>query len=374
VAIAPEIAPRQTGASGGPDGGPDGGTLAAGTPAVIVGAGPAGVSTALWLHRLQVPLRLLERGRTVGGEAQRINLPIDDYPGLQVPDGRAMAVRLADHLSAAGIRPELGSEVLAVDLAGRRLHTSAGEVRFSALVVATGLRRRRLALADEDAYIGRGISYSATSDLAAIAGHDAIVVGGGDGAFENAAILAEVCPRVTVVHRGATPRARPGMIDRCRSAANVTILPGRRAIAIEVDGRHVTGLRVAAASGEHVVPVADQQGAPASGEHPVPVANQLDVPASSEEVVPASGEHVIPAGWIVVKIGFVPQTGFLRGQLALEPEGHVRVDRGMRTSVPGVFGAGDVANARAPSIAAAVGDGAIAARGVLEYVRSLERL
>jgi thioredoxin reductase (NADPH) len=297
-------------------------------PAVIVGAGPAGISAALWLRRLHVPLRLLDRASAAGGELHRINLPIEDYPGLPVPDGRVLVARFADHLAAASIHVETGVEVIGVDLPGLQLRTSSGGVPFAALVVATGLVRRRLGVPGEDDHRGRGVSYSATTDLAAIAGREAIVVGAGDGAFENAAILAGSCPRVTLVIRGHTPRARPALVARCRAAPNVTVLTGYRALAVLGDGRSVTGLRV----------------------------------------MGPSGERVLAAHWIVVKVGFAPVTDFLEGQIALDPKGYIRVDRAMRASAPGVFAAGDVANAIAPSIASAVGDGAIAARGVLAYL------
>jgi thioredoxin reductase (NADPH) len=298
-------------------------------PAVIVGAGPAGVSAALWLRRLEVPLRLLDRGPAVGGELHRVNLPIEDYPGLRAADGRALARALAEHLAATGIRADLGVLVRGLDLPGRLLHTSAGDVPFSALVIATGLARRRLGVPGEEAYSGRGVSYSASTDLQRIAGGEAVVVGGGDGAFENAAMLARVCPAVTLVVRGATPRARPAFVASVGALSNVALITRCRALAVEGDARGVTGLRVAA----------------------------------------AGGERTLAAAWVVVKIGFAPRTGFLGGQLELEPEGHVRVDRGLRTSAAGVFAAGDVANPLAPSVAAAVGDGAVAARGVLEHLR-----
>jgi thioredoxin reductase (NADPH) len=296
--------------------------------AVIVGAGPAGISAALWLRRLQVPFRLLDRGPAVGGELLRVNLPIEDYPGRRAADGRALARHFARHLRAAAVEVDLGVEVQGIDLPGRRIETSAGALPFAALVLAIGLVRRRLGVPGEAEYPGRGVSYSATTDLAVIAGQDVIVVGGGDGAFENATILAGVCPHVTLVVRGPAPRARPALRDRCLQAPNVTLLTGCRALAVEGDGRGVTGLRVAG----------------------------------------PAGERSLAAAWVVVKVGFAPQTGFLQGQLDLTPEGHIRVDRALRSSVPGVFAAGDIANPYAPSVAAAVGDGAVAARGVLQHL------
>ncbi len=296
-------------------------------PAVICGAGPAGIATALWLWRLGVPFRLLERSIAVGGQVLRINLPIDDYPGVRCAHGRELASRLAEHLAAVGIQPELGVEVQALDARQRQLRTSKGDVPFDPLVIATGLAYRRLGVPGEEEYRGRGVSYSATTDLAFIAGQTVAVVGGGDGACENAAILATACPRVTLLVRGEAPRARPAMLARCQQASNVTIETNSQVLAIEGDGQHVTGLRILA----------------------------------------PTGERQLAVDWVVIKIGFEAQTGFLAGQLALEPSGHVRVDRLLRTSLPGVFAAGDVANAHAPSIAAAVGDGAIAARSVLDY-------
>jgi thioredoxin reductase (NADPH) len=291
------------------------------------------MSAAIWLRRLHVGVRLLDRASRPGGELLRVNLPIEDYPGLVVADGRALADELVAHLGSAGVPVELGVEVESVDLTDRVLATSSGAVQFSALVVATGLKRQTLDVPGEDAYRGRGVSYSATTDLAAIAGHEVVVVGGGDGAYENAHILAGACPRVTIAQRGAEARARPALVARCLEAGNVTVLAEHRVVEILVDGRRVTGVRA----------------------------------------VGPSGERRIPTDWVVVKIGFAPVTGFLGGQLAAEPGGHIRVDRAMRTSAPGVFAAGDVANAFAPSVAAAVGDGAVAARGVLEYLLSATR-
>jgi thioredoxin reductase (NADPH) len=261
----------------------------------------------------------------VGGEVPRINLPIRNYLGLSALDGRAFLREV--ELQTERLQPSLrfGVEISRVDPVARRVETNAETFGARGMILATGLRRRTLDLPGADQLNGRGLSYSATRDRDRLTGHEVAVLGGGDGAMENALILADVCPRVVLLHRGDE-------------------LDGRRAFAARV----MAHPRVEVQRGVSVVGLEGGEGC-----------------LSAVKISGPGGARTLQLSWLVVKIGFVPNTDLLdEGTLALDDEGYVLVDRYMRTSVAGVFAAGDVSNPRAPCIAAAVGDGAVAARQV----------
>lgn len=302
------------------------------TDALVLGAGAAGLSTALWLARLGLSFRLVDRRQRLGGQLLRVQLPIRDYLGCEAPNGRALAERFGRQLSELqeSLLFGVGATGVLPDRVGLRL-ADGRILRAKALVLAPGLRRRRLDLPDEQTLVGRGVSYSATADMPSLRGRPVAVVGGGDGALENAALLAAVCPRVWLVHRGTRLRARPDLVQR----------------AIAYDNLHVVG---------ESSPVA--LNAAPSG--------QLE----SLDLRGPAGVQRIPVAWLVVKIGFTPNTELLSDAgVSLDPDGYIDVDRYQRTSRRAVLAAGDASNPRSPSLAASVGDGARAAREVLELLR-----
>ncbi|RJO72744.1 MAG: NAD(P)/FAD-dependent oxidoreductase [Myxococcales bacterium] len=299
---------------------------------VIVGSGPGGLSAALWLHKFKVSFVLLDRRDKLGGTLSEINLPIIDYLGLRAANGHDLRERLEAEFVAKGLTAELGTDVHAVEPAAKRIVTHKETIQAQAIVIATGLSRRRLSVPGEAEYVGRGVSYSGTTDMASIAGRSVAIIGGSDGALENALYLAPYCPQVTVIHRSAEFRARPEFLAQARAQSNLRLLADTYVVRIQGDGQHVTSLLLRT--------------------------GLEDVPFMVD--------------WVVIKVGFEPNTTMLApGALALNDDGTIAVDRYMHTSVPGVFAAGDVTNARSPSIAAAVGDGAVAAREVFDHLRNL---
>jgi thioredoxin reductase (NADPH) len=299
---------------------------------VVIGAGPAGLSAATWLRALEIPFLLVEQGPAIGGELARINRPITNYLGLHAVDGRALLARWQQELDAEPLPLLFSHPALAIDPVPKVVRLADQIIEARTLILAMGVRRRELTLPGLASLYGRGVTLSATTDMAQIRGHDVAVVGGGDGALENALLLADACPRVHVIVRRNSTRGRPAFLARARAHAGITLHLSSEIVAVAGDERGLSSLQLRGPGGD----------------------TWLDVP------------------WLVVKIGFAPNTGALApGVVTCDGDGYIVVDAYMRTNVPGVFVAGDLRNPRSPSLAAAVGDGAIAAREVAFFLGRL---
>ena len=191
---------------------------------IIIGAGPAGLSAALWCDELGLDTLVIERGAEIGGQLLSVYNPIKNYPGVETNDGRELRDRLAAQVEDKEFDLWTEAEVESVDLRAKRLRLRSGEeLQAIALVIATGVRRRRLGVPGEEEFAGRGVLESGTRERESVAGEDVVVVGGGDAAAENALMLAEVCPTVTLVHRGKSLSARSEFVERIRGDFRINV-------------------------------------------------------------------------------------------------------------------------------------------------------
>lgn len=289
---------------------------------VVLGGGPAGLSAALWCAGLGLSTLLVEARREVGGQLRAIPYPLENVPGHVAIEGDALAeVLRAQAVSQgvtvrSGVRARLDPEALRVTLDG-----AAGSLSPRAVVIATGVRRRRLGVPGEDALLGRGVAYNVGRDPARLKGALVVVVGGGDDAVEHAHLAAPHARAVTLLHRGERLGARASLRTALEAHANVTRRPFTRVESVEGDER-VTGVR-------------------ARGPH---------------------GAELLPADAVFVCVGPEPASdGF---GVATDAKGYVRVDRAGRTSRAGVFAVGDVCSAEAPTVAHAMGMGTAAAKAI----------
>ncbi len=299
---------------------------------VIVGAGPAGISAALWAREFDLAVTLVEGAARVGGQLLAIHFHPRDWAGLASGDGPTVAAVMARQLEERGIAASLGDAVTALEPA--RAGTScavrtAGGARHEAraVLVATGLRRRHLEVPGERELEGRGVSSSATRDRERFAGRDVLVVGGGDAAFENALILAAAGCRVGIAVRGR-PRARAEFRSRVAAEPRIEVLEGTRVVAIEGEDR-VRAVRLS---------------------------DGLD-------------ERVRVVEGVVIKLGATPNTEWCAGALERDADGYLPVDARLRTSAPGVWAAGDVTRPRLPSVPVALGQGALALADIRAVLR-----
>src|SRR2546423_3420910 len=211
---------------------------------LIIGAGPAGVSAARWCDELGLDTLVLEQSEGVGGQLSLIHNPIDNYLGLHADNGEQLRARFIAQTEGCDFDLWTSVEIASVDLKAKRIVLQSGEALQSiAIIIATGLRRRRLGIPGEIEFAGRGIIESATRDRQQLAGKDVCVIGGGDAAAENALLLAEVCPTVTLVHRGKKLRARREFTEQLHTNHCIPAVPESLVRRI-IGGDHVVAVEI----------------------------------------------------------------------------------------------------------------------------------
>jgi thioredoxin reductase (NADPH) len=298
---------------------------------IIVGAGPAGISAALWARSLELEALVLERAERPGGQLHLIHFALRNVAGAVGLTGAELAARqMPRDLTPLDLR--FGAEVTAIDPDRGAVHLADGAVLESrALLIAAGARRRRLEAPGAERLTGRGVSYSATQDRARFAGRPMLVVGGGDAAYENALILADAGCRVTLVVRGAA-RARREFRERVADREAIQVREGARVL--EVQGENaVTGARIGS----------------------------------------ATGEELLACEGIVVKIGMIPNSEPYRSVLETDAEGYLVVDQGLRTRHRLVWAAGDITRPKPAGVPVAWGQGARAVEAIRAALGGPER-
>ena len=291
---------------------------------IIIGAGPGGLSAARWCDELGLDTLVLEQAEEVGGQLLSVHNPVENYLGVRAANGREIRDLFAEQTKDCEFDLWTNVEIDSVDLKTKRITLTSGEeLQSIAVVIATGLSRRRLGIPGETEFQGRGIIETGARDREQLAGKDVCVIGGGDAAAENALLLSEVCPTVTLVNRSKKLRARREFTEQLHTHHCITVFP-------ESNVRRIIGH-------EHVEAVEIERGG-------------------------AIKPFQMAVQGILIRIGWEPNTDFIRGQMEVDKNGYVIVGSQQETSVANVFAIGDVANPLAPTIAGAVGAGATAAK------------
>jgi thioredoxin reductase (NADPH) len=291
---------------------------------IIIGAGAAGLSAALWCDELGLDTLLLEQNEEVGGQLLWVYNSIENYLGARAMNGRELRDRFSEQVEESDFDLWTQVEVESVNLTSRRVRLRSGEdLQSISIIIATGVRRRELNVPGEAELKGRGVVESGAKDREWLAGKDVCVVGGGDAAAENALMLAEVCPTVTLVHRGQSLRARREFAERLKSEHRVTVFTE--------------------ATLERII-----------GTDSVEAVEILRKGAFKPFQVAVQG--------VLIRIGVEPNTELFREQLSVDERGYIKVSSQQETSIENVFAIGDVSNPLAPTIAGATGAGATAAK------------
>ena len=279
----------------------------------ILGSGPAGLTAAIYAARAGLEPVVVE-GMQGGGQLAQTD-DVENFPGfaepVSGPDLMAAMRRQAERCGAKFLMDEVQSAELAGDV--KRLETMmSGTLEAWAVILCTGASARWTGLPGEATYRNRGVSACATCDGALFKGKDVAVIGGGDTALGEALYLARICASVTVVHRRDAFRASKATVDKALAMPNVSVAWNSVVDEFLGDGKRLSGLRE----------------------------------------MPASGAFVA--------IGHEPNTRLVAGQVALDARGYVVTDH-CRTSLPGVFAAGDCADPEYKQAVVAAGAGAVAA-------------
>jgi thioredoxin reductase (NADPH) len=300
---------------------------------IIVGAGPAGLTAAIYAIRANLKTLLLDR-LSPGG--QMVNSDeIENYPGVGKITGAELAIKMFKQAQELGVEFDYKT-VLAITDEGRRKVIACEEegavYQTRTVILATGTVPRTLGVPGESRFAGRGISWCAICDGARYRGKDVVVIGGGNSAVQEAQYLAAMCNKVTIVTMlDLTADAKA--CDRLRAFPNVAIYTYQEVL-------EFTGT------------------------------DELDGVTFKATKEGGEQRHVLCSG-VFEYIGFQASNNAFANLPIVDNTGCIQVDSHMQTSVPGVFGAGDITNKYMRQIATAVSDGAVAAHSAAAYIQSL---
>ena len=290
---------------------------------LILGGGPAGLTAALYAKRAGVSVLVLEK--TIYG-GQVVNTPmVENYPGIQTIAGADLAMALYYQVTSLGVEIRVVEPVsVQLDTNTKAIATARGLYEGKTVIIANGVKRRKLGCPGEEKFSGRGVSYCATCDGAFFRGKVAAIVGGGNTALEDALFLANHCSAVHLIHRREQFRGSQILAEAVKKRENIIL--HYNTVVEEIAGEDkVTGLRL------------------------------KEVTTGTETLLAAEG--------VFVAIGLMPDNGFFTGQLELDGAGYIRAGEDCRTNLPGVFAAGDTRTKAVRQIITAAADGAVAALG-----------
>jgi thioredoxin reductase (NADPH) len=291
---------------------------------VIIGSGPAGLTAALYTARAQLnPLVIV--GNQLGGQIS-ITAEVENYPGFPDPDltGPELVDKMYRQAERFGSRYEY-DEVVEVDFSKGSpfyIKTNGKEYEAESVIVTAGASPRRLGIPGEDELIGRGVSFCATCDGFFFRGKDVVVIGGGDSALEEGLFLTKFAEKVRVIHRRDELRAGPALTKRAFANEKIEFIWDT--VVDEIKGNGMV--------------------------------TEIDVTN-----VKTQESKRLKTDGVFIYIGHYPNSKFLEGQLAMDEHGYVIADERMRTSVDGVFAAGEIQDSMYRQIATSVGQGCAAA-------------
>ncbi len=301
---------------------------------IIIGGGPAGLTSGLYASRARLSTLLLER-MALGGQVNSSEM-IENYPGLDKSiSGFQLAQNLEKQAKGFGLTAKMGTadELSLRDDHTKVIKTNGRELLCKALIIATGSEPNKLAIEREEQLTGRGVSYCATCDGPLYKDKEVAVVGGGDAAVEEALFLCRFAKKVHIIHRRDQLRAIKILQERIVTTENAHLIWNTVVDKIEGD-KSVESLLLR---------------------------NVKDNKNSSLKV-----------DGIFIYVGLKPNTGWLKNVLPLHEQGFIETNDRMETTLPGVFAAGDVRHKLLRQIATAVGDGSTAAFAAEKYLESIK--
>ena len=300
------------------------------TDIIIIGAGPAGLTAAIYARRASKSVLVLE-AKSYGG--QIINTPeIENYPAAAHISGVDFAMRLYEQAK------ELGAQIVfekAVEIrdegAEKTVVTNKNTYTCRAVILATGSENRKLGLDGEDRLVGRGVSYCATCDGSFFRGKTVAVVGGGNTALEDALYLADLCEKVYLIHRRDAFRGEEASAERLKARENVEFVYNSQVTKLLREKR-LTGIEVTNKDGS---------------------------------------VRTLEVNGLFIAVGRIPENQNFASLITLDETGYVLAGEDCRTNVPGIYVAGDNRKKEVRQLVTATADGAVAATAAVHYINEL---
>ncbi len=300
---------------------------------IIIGAGPAGLSAALYASRGSLSTLVLEKG-LCGGELNNTE-EIENYPGIDAKKGSELAEMMTNHAKKFGAEIKELITIHSIDLKSKikTVKTDIGDFYSDAIIIATGSEHRKLGVKGEKEFAGKGVSYCATCDGAFFKNKHVVVIGGGNSAIEEAIFLTRYVEKITIVHRRDSLRAEKILQKRAFSNSKISF---------------IWDTTIEEIKGEKTV-------------------NQVILKnLKTGEVSNLSCDGVF------IYVGLEPNVSLFKEQIEIDPENKVLSDKFLHTNINGVFVAGDVRNTPLRQAVNAASDGALAAVSAINYIESLE--
>jgi len=300
---------------------------------IIIGAGPAGMTAAVYTSRANLSTLMLERG-VPGGQMANTE-EVENYPGYDHILGPELATKMFEHAKKFGAEYAYGDVKEVIDGEQyKTVVTSNQQYKARAIIIATGAEYKKLGVPGEKELGGRGVSYCAVCDGAFFKGKELVVVGGGDSAVEEGVYLTRFASKVTIVHRRDQLRAQKILQQRAFANEKIDFI----------------------------------------WNHTVKQINEKDDRVGSVTLVhtQTGEEREFPCDGVFIYIGMVPLTKPFASLGITNENGYIETNELMETKVPGIFAAGDVREKSLRQIVTATGDGSIAAQSAQHYVEELK--
>ncbi len=292
---------------------------------IIIGAGPAGITAAVYAARKK--MNVLVVSEDIGGQAAWSG-DIENYTGYQFISGPELAAKFEEHMRKFSLQLKEQESALDIRRAGQEflLKTNKGEYAAKSLIIASGKKSRELGVPGEKEFRNKGLTYCATCDGPLFQGKDVAVIGGGNSAMDAAIQLLRIARQVTIINIGPQLSADAVMQEEVKANPAATILNNARVSAILGD-KFINALKI------------KQEG----------------------------NERTLPVQGVFVEIGLIPNSSFAK-IVEQNASAEIKVDNYNRTSVPGIFAAGDVTDVPEKQIIIAAGEGAKAALSAFHYL------
>ena len=296
---------------------------------IIVGAGPAGLTAAIYALRAKKRVLLIEKG-AMGGQ-MTFSPKIENYPGFPEISGVGLADKMTEHALALGADVEIDAVTGIVDGEDcKTVLTEGGSFAARAVIIASGAAHRRLGLPHEEELIGSGISFCAVCDAAFFNDRDVCVAGGGNSALQEALLLSENCRSVTMIQNLAFLTGEETLKEKIAEKPNVRVIYGSVVTGLLYDEQGLTGIQI--------------------------------------ENTETGERSDLPADGLFVAVGLLPDTAPFKELIGLDEYGYVAADESCLTNVPGIFTAGDCRRKAVRQVSTAASDGAAAAVAAIRYL------
>ncbi len=300
---------------------------------IIIGAGPAGLTAAIYGLRAGKKVLVLE-GKAYGGQIVNAQ-KVENYPGIIEISGRDLAKNLLTQVRSLGGETKLENVVSLAVADNIKIVTTDMDERYRAekIIIATGAENRKLGLAREEELTGHGVSYCATCDGHFYEEKDVAVIGGGNTALMDAIYLSALARKVYLIHRRMELRAEKAYVDEAKEKNNIEFVLGYNPVEIKGDTKVETL-----------------------------------VVKSNENSPEPDKVREIPTDGIFIAVGYQPQNQAFASLIELDEAGYIRTADGVHTNIKGIYVAGDARAKELKQLTTAVSDGAIAATMAIQEV------